>query len=311
MFLIYIEVIAVLTLDIFGFKALWSPYFLLILIAVTAIYFLIATKYRKRFIGSEALSKKQGSLFILSIVLLYAIKGSPFDLMAHLMFYVHMIQMAVLVLVIPPLFILGIPDWMWRKLFSLKGIGSLLTLFTKPLLALILFNGFFSFYHVPIIFDHIMPNIWLHAGYSILLFIVAVFMWWPLINQLPEQQTLSGIKKVGYIFADGILLTPACALIIFAPTPIYATYSDPNLWGQMMSLCVGTSTFASLNLSGPQLFSSMSLLNDQQLGGVLMKIIQEIIYGVILAHVFFEWYDKDKADSEQELKQTLNPTLVE
>ena len=300
-----------LTLDIFGFEALWSPYFLLLLIIYTAVYFLFTIKFRNKFANSESLTKKQGLLFVLSMVLLYAIKGSPIDLMAHLMFYVHMIQMAALVLVVPPIFILGVPVWIWRKLFNLKVIGSLLTLFTKPLLALILFNGFFSFYHVPIIFDHIMPNIWLHAGYSILLFVVAVFMWWPLINQLPGQQTLSGIKKVGYIFADGILLTPACALIIFAPSPIYSTYSDPNLWGQVMSLCVGASTFNSLNISGPQLFSSMSLLQDQQLGGVLMKIIQEIIYGIILGHVFFEWYDKDKAESEQEMKQTLNPTLVE
>jgi putative membrane protein len=301
----------VLTLNIFGFEALWSPYFLLSIIFLTAVYFLLTIKYRNLFTSSEPLTKKQAFLFVLSMVLLYAIKGSPIDLMAHLMFYVHMIQMAALVLVVPPLFILGVPAWVWRKVLSLKGIGSLFTFFTKPILALILFNGLFSFYHVPMIFDHIMPNVWLHAGYSILLFVVAVFMWWPLINQLPEQQTLSGIKKVGYIFADGILLTPACALIIFADTPIYAAYTDPHLWGQMMSLCVGSSTFDSLNLSGPQLFSSMSVLHDQQLGGVLMKIIQEIIYGVVLGHVFFEWYDKDKAESERELKQTLNPTLVE
>lgn len=300
-----------LTLNIFGFEALWSPYFLLSIIVLTAVYFLLTIKYRNLFTSSEPLTKKQAFLFVLSMVLLYAIKGSPIDLMAHLMFYVHMIQMAALVLVVPPLFILGVPAWMWRKILSLKGIGSLFTLFTKPLLALIAFNGLFSFYHVPMIFDHIMPNFWFHAGYSILLFVVAVFMWWPLINQLPEQETLSGIKKVGYIFADGILLTPACALIIFADTPIYAAYTDPHLWGQMMSLCVGSSTFDSLNLSGPQLFSSMSVLHDQQLGGVLMKIIQEIIYGVVLGHVFFEWYDKDKAETERELKQTLNPTLVE
>ena len=70
------------------------------------------------------------------------------------------------------------------------------------------------------------------------LYVVAV------INQMPEHQTLSGIKKVGYIFADGILLTPACALIIFADTPMYATYSDPDVWGQVMSLCVGSSTIS-------------------------------------------------------------------
>jgi putative membrane protein len=300
----------VLTLDIFGFKALWSPYFLLTLIAITVGYFVLTTKYRSLFLDSKPLTKTQGSLFLFSMILLYAIKVSPIDLLAHLMFWVHMIQMAVLVLVVPPIFILSIPNWFWRKLFTIRAINSVFLVLTKPLIALIVFNGLFSFYHVPMIFDHVMQNVWLHAGYSILLFIVATFMWWPLLNQMPEHQTLSGLKKVGYIFADGILLTPACALIIFADTPMYGTYSDPNVWGQVMSLCVGSANFQSLNLSGPELFSSISLLHDQQLGGVLMKIIQEIIYGVILGHVFFEWYRKDQADSEREMKQSLNPSLI-
>ncbi|MBY0144613.1 cytochrome c oxidase assembly factor CtaG [Neobacillus niacini] len=298
-----------LTLDIFGFKALWSPYFLLCLLAVTAIYFLITIKFRYRFADSEPLTKKQAGLFLLSILMIYAIKGSPLDLMAHLMFYVHMINMAVLVLVIPPIFIFGIPVWIWRKLFKIRLIDSLFKFFTKPLIALFVFNGLFSFYHIPLIFDTVMQSFWLHAGYSLLLFIVAILMWWPLINPVPEHQRLSGLKKVGYIFADGILITPACALIIFAPGSIYATYSDPQVWAQVMSLCVGPATFSGLDISGPELFSSMSLLHDQQLGGVLMKIIQEIVYGIILGHVFFEWYRKDQADSEKEMKQSLKPLI--
>jgi putative membrane protein len=300
----------VLTLDIFGFKALWSPYFLLTLIALTAIYFLVTITFRTKFADSEPLTKKQAGLFLLSMVLIYAIKGSPLDLMAHLMFYVHMIQMAVLVLVIPPIFTFGIPVWVWRKIFNIKWFDSLFKFLTRPLIALLVFNGLFSFYHIPMIFDRVMQNFWLHAGYSLLLFIVAVLMWWPLINPVPEQQRLSGLKKVGYVFADGILITPACALIIFAPDSIYATYSNPEIWANVMSLCVGPNTFAGLNITGPELFSSMSLLHDQQLGGVLMKIIQEIVYGVVLGHVFFEWYRKDQAESEKEMKQTLNPTLV-
>ncbi len=298
----------VLTLEIFGFEALWSPFFFASLLAVTIAYFLVLVKYRHHFNKNQPLTQRQGTLFVLAILLLYAIKGSPLDLMAHLMFYIHMIQMAVLVLVIPPLVILSIPAWVWRNLLNFNLFQSLFSIFTKPLIALLLFNGIFSFYHIPLIFDHVMQNRWLHAGYSLLLFIVAIFMWWPLINELPEAQTLSGIKKVGYVFADGILLTPACALIIFASSPMYATYSDPTAWGEAMSLCVGSSNFASLNISGPELFSSMSLLHDQQLGGVLMKVIQEIIYGIVLGHVFFEWYRKDQEESEQEINSRLHPT---
>ena len=87
---------------------------------------------------------------------------------------------------------------------------------------------------------------------------------------------------------------------------MYATYSDPKAWAAALKLCVSSTTLAKLNLSGPEMFASMSLLHDQQLGGVLMKIIQEIVYGVTLAHVFFEWYRKDQIEAESEQLKLLS-----
>lgn len=287
-----------MSLEIFGFRALWSPYYLIVLCVLVACYFFVTIKYRSYFKQSEVLTKKQSLYFVSAIVLLYVVKGSPIDLLGHIMFYVHMIQMAILYLVIPILFIYGIPPWIWRTVLSLPVIKPLFGFFTKPLIALILFNGVFSFYHVPDIFDIVKTDMWLHAMYTSVLFLLAIFMWWPLVNQLDEYETLNGLKKVGYIFADGILLTPACALIIFADTPMYTTFSDPNAWASALELCVPSTTLAALNLSGPEMFNSMSLLEDQQTGGVLMKVIQEVVYGVILAQVFFSWFKKEQTIDE-------------
>lgn len=302
-----------LTLDIFGFRALWSPYFFIVMLAILAVYFLLTVKYRQRFSGSTPLSAKQAVLFTAAIILVYAVKGSPVDLMSHITFYAHMIQMSILYLIVPPLLIIGIPEWLWRKILAPASIQKVFRFLTKPLIALILFNGIFSIYHIPLIFDAVKTNMWLHGGYSILLFILAGLMWWPLVNKLEEYESLNGLKKVGYIFADGILLTPACALIIFADTPIYATFSDPRAWADAMHLCVPSATLASLNLSGPEMFNSMSALNDQQLGGVLMKVFQEVVYGVVLAQVFFQWYKKEQQETEAELKasRSLDPQIAE
>ena len=67
---------------------------------------------------------------------------------------------------------------------------------------------------------------------------------------------------------------------------------------------------ANLNLSGPEMFTSMSLLHDQQLGGVLMKVIQETVYGFLLGRVFFEWYRQDQKESEAE-QNIYHPYPVE
>lgn len=300
-----------LSLNMFGFRALWSPYFFLVMVAVLAVYFLITVKYRNRFEDSEPITTKQALLFTSGIILLYAIKGSPLDLMGHLMFYAHMIQMATLYLIIPPILIVGIPQWIWRKILVKPVIKPLFNFFTRPIIALILFNGMFSFYHIPLIFDVIKTDMLLHASYTVVLFIMAVFMWWPLINQVDVDSRLSGVKKIGYIFADGILLTPACALIIFADMPMYDTFSDPTAWAAALELCVSPTILSTLELSGPEMFNSMSLLHDQQLGGVLMKVLQEIVYGVVLFQVFYEWYRKEQEESEIEKLQHLDPQTIE
>lgn len=278
----------------FGFRALWSPYFLLFLIAVTALFFFLATKKRHWFPGNRQLTKKEGIFFVMAIIVIYISKGSPIDLWGHLMFTFHMVQMALFLLLAPQLVIIGIPDWMWKKFISLPIIKPVFWLLTRPIIALIMFNATFSLYHVPAIFDAIKPNPILHALYTIVLFIFALALWWPIYNKLGETKPLQGLLKFGYLLAASALLTPACALIIFNNSPMYGTYSDPELWVQSLTLCVPTDMIGTLNLSNPAIFNPLPLLYDQQLGGIVMKILQEIINGAVLYRIFLEWYRQEK-----------------
>jgi putative membrane protein len=297
-----------MSLAIFGFRALWSPFLFIFVLLITAGFFLITIKYRSYFKNSEPLIKSQAFLFIVAMTLFYLIKGGPIDLMGHLMFYAHMIQMAVLLFIIPPILIISIPDWIWKNLWATTLFSRTFGFLKKPLIILILFNTVFSLYHLPIIFDFIKTNIILHELYTGLLMLLALGLWWPLVNKIETYQSLTGLKKVAYIFASGALILPACALIIFNDHPRYATYSNPELWAKSLELCVPSSTLSSLDLSGPEMFTSMSLIHDQQLGGVLMKVIQEIVYGFVLSRVFLEWYKKDQQEAESAI---YNPQIVE
>jgi putative membrane protein len=297
-----------MSLAIFGFRALWSPFLFIFVLLITAGFFLITIKYRSYFKNSEPLTKSQAFLFIVAMILFYLTKGGPIDLMGHLMFYAHMIQMAVLLFIIPPILIISIPDWIWKNLWATTLFSRTFGFLKKPLIILILFNTVFSLYHLPIIFDFIKTNIILHELYTGLLMLLALGLWWPLVNKIETYQSLTGLKKVAYIFASGALILPACALIIFNDHPMYATYSNPELWAKSLELCVPSSTLSSLDLSGPEMFTSMSLIHDQQLGGVLMKVIQEIVYGFVLSRVFMEWYKKDQQEAE---KAIYNPQTVE
>lgn len=295
-------------ISIFGFRALWSPWFFLALVAVVILYFLITVKWRGRFEGSTPVTKNQTALFLSGMAMLYIIKGSPIDLWGHILFSVHMLQMVVLLLLIAPLLIMGIPNWIWKKAFEIKIIDRTFRLFTNSVVSLMTFTIAFSAYHYPMILDFVKLSMPLHAIFTITIFMSAVFLWWPLVNTLEGQPKLHGLKKIGFIVLSALLVTPACALIIFVDVPVYATYSGGEAWLQAMALCVPAGTLsglAGLGISGPEMFTNMTTVTDQQLGGILMKVGQELIYIFVIGKVFFTWAAEERADADEITKQDL------
>lgn len=298
-------------LSIFGFQALWSPIMIGVLVFLTILYFLITVKWRKDFKVSEPLKRKEAAYFLIGLVLLYMVKGSPVDLMAHIMFSFHMVQMALLLLLVPPIIMKGIPWWVWKAVIELPAVRKVFPVLTKPLLSLIVFSGLFSIYHIPFLFDYIKLDEGLHGTYTFILFLSAIFMWWSIVDIEGVSQHLHGLKKIGFIIGSAVLITPACALIIFTGTPLYDTYTNPDIWLKAMELCVPADTLAGLSLSGPELFSNMTPIADQQLGGVLMKIVQEIIYAVFLMSIFFKWYKNEQDNAEEITQKALDDLKVQ
>ncbi|MFD1335994.1 cytochrome c oxidase assembly factor CtaG [Oceanobacillus iheyensis] len=281
-----------LDIQIFGFRALWSPYFLIFVILLGTAYYLIIGPLRRKFGDNDKPTVKQQSMFYIALLLLYFVKGAPIDLLSHITLTAHMIQMAIYLLVFPMLMIKGIPSWIWEKLMATPFVGAVLKFLTKPLISLLLFNGLFSIYHIPAVFNFAKSAPMIHTGISIVLLIAAFIVWIPLLAPIKELDKLQPLLKIGYIFANSVLITPACVLIIFASEPLYATYSQGGAWLQALSLCVPQDVLQGLapQLSGPETFISLSTVYDQQLGGIIMKIMQEITYGILLGSIIFSWF---------------------
>ena len=120
--------------------------------------------------------------------------------------------------------------------------------------------------------------------YHLILVLTAFTMWWSIVNPLSDKQQLSGLKKLAYIFANGVLITPACALIIFATDPLYNHY-----------------------IHAPILFTNLDPSTDQRLGGIIMKLVQELVYGSVLAYIFYNWYRQEKQEDLSMEQQTSSP----
>lgn len=293
-----------LGLQYFGWTAQWSPYFLVFLILIGLLYFLGIGKFRDRFKDSESVSTKMKVYFVSGLAVIYIAHGSPLDLLGHLIFSAHMTSMALAFLIAPPLILLGLPDWMLRPVMNRFFSGRASVLF-HPLTTILAFNGLFSFYHFPAVHDYVMTHYFVHTLYYIILYASSLLMWWYMVSPLPDWRRLSDLKRLGYVFVAGVLLTPACALIIFAKDPLYAIYSDPATWTQALGYCAPGVDVAWLlqQTGGPSFFALIEPLHDQQLGGVIMKLIQECMYGAILFYIFIRWYRSENVGED------LNPTV--
>ena len=282
-----------LDLQIFGFRALWSPYFLTFILGLALLYYLITGPYRHKFGGTIKPSARQQIYFYTALLLLYIIKGSPIDLLTHIMLSAHMTQLALFYLVFPIFILKGIPVWIWKKVVDAPIIRPLFNLFSQPIISLVLFNLLFSVYHMPVIFNFSKTSQIAHTSISIVILTSAFLMWWTVVAPIKERDKMIPLLKIGYIFANAALITPACVLIIFATDPLFASYSSDGAWLQAMSLCVPGDVLQgiAIDISGAEMFSPMSTMEDQQLGGIIMQTLITIVYGIMIARVFFNWFN--------------------
>jgi putative membrane protein len=263
-----------------GFFDQWNLVLLLSLMVITYVYFQLVGPLRQRFTGSSPVPMGKKLLFITAIIIFYTAQGSPINYYSHgFSFSFHMFQQTLIYLILPPIFFLSLPDWLIRPFLMMKFLRKWVFPLTHPLIAGLMFNLLFSFYHFPLIFNYTFDHQILHDGYHWILGISAFIMWCPIFCTLPEWNRMTDLQQMGYIFFNGVLITPACMLIIFTHQTLYPAYVEGSL----------------------MIHFFLPPIEDQQLGGTLMKIIQEIVYGTALAYVFFKWFRKErKKDDEEE-----------
>ncbi|MED4599922.1 cytochrome c oxidase assembly protein [Paenibacillus validus] len=260
------------------FAELWSPGLLLLLLVVGVLYTLCVNAWRHRFADSEPVPLKLQLYGWLGLILWYAAEGSPLAYYGHHYFFsVHMFQQSILYLIMPPLLLLGLPGWLMRSAIQGETAKRVVYIMTNPVLALFLFNFIFSVYHIPVVMDWLMTHPTILTLYKAVFLLSAFMLWFPVFCPMPEYSRMSELKRMAYIFINGVLLTPACALIIFAKDPMYAMYS-----------------------AVPEYHLLLPMLDDQQLGGVIMKIVQEIVYGMALGYTFYRWYRRERKREDEE-----------
>jgi putative membrane protein len=245
-----------------------EPSVLLGTFLLTAVYLGAATRWRSRFPDSQPVPPGRIAAFLLALATMLLALITPIaDLSDNYLFSVHMVEHMLLTLLVPPLLLIGVPGWMLRPLIvrfpALLSVGRLLT---NPLVAYGFFNVVFIGYHLPTFYDLSLAVPPLHAAFHQLFIVTAILTWWPVLSPLRELPPLPPPGQLIYLFAQTLPSGLLGALFTFVGTPLYPRY-----------------------VAAPRVWSSLTPLSDQQLGGVIMWVIGGTFFLGAFAVVFLRW----------------------
>ncbi|MBI4545606.1 MAG: cytochrome c oxidase assembly protein [Gemmatimonadetes bacterium] len=234
---------------------------------------------RRRYALGDAVGPGRVACFLLGLLtMLLALNGPIHDLSDNFLFSAHMVQHLLLMLIMPPLLLLGTPGWLLRPLLRPAAVMRALRLATRPLAAFAIYNVVFIAWHLPRFYNAALEHHDLHIVQHLMFMAAAVLMWWPVVTPLPELGRLAGPLQMLYLFAFGVPMSIVSALITLSERVLYPFYER-----------------------APRVFA-LSALDDQQLGGLIMWVPGGLIFWVAITVVFFRWA---RGEEQEEAQQRL------
>lgn len=229
-------------------------------------YFLLIGPLRHRFSGSAPVPAKKVASFVVAMAAIFlALQGPLHELSDYFLFSAHMVQHLVLILMMPPFLLYSIPDWMLRPALRFPAVGWVARLLTFPLIAFALNNIIFAIWHFPGPYDLMMRDHTVHIAMHLTIMITGTIMWWPVMSPLPELPRIAPPLQMIYLFLLGIPMMVTAAMITFSETELYSWYVE-----------------------APRIFS-VSALEDQRLGGVIMWVPGGLMLWLAITAVYFRW----------------------
>ncbi len=253
----------------------WHVNWLSLVISVSLIIFQLLT-------GRNTPANKK-VVFYLGILLLLLSTVSPLAYLGKgYLFSAHMIEHIVLLLIIPPMLLVGINANLLEKLqkSGFRKVGEFL--FT-PAIAWILGIGAMYFWHIPAIFDAMKKSPLVHGIHIISLLVLGIIFIWPVYSPIPWKK-LNPMQSVLYLFIACVGCTVLGIFITFAPSNIYTQFlngQNPAVWNMVHNTW------------------GIDPLTDQQAGGLIMWVPACIVYVTNILVKLAGYYSQRSIENEE------------
>jgi putative membrane protein len=235
--------------------------------------------------GEPPISRRQKVWFVLGVVVLWIAADYPMhDIAEQRLYSVHMFQHSLLLVVVPPVMLLATPTWLARLVIGQGLFRRFVYHWARPAPALLVNLALTAFTHWAWVVNSSITNGWLHYGVHTLMVFSSVLVWMSVCGPIPELR-VSPPTQMLVVFLLSIIPTLPAAFLTAAETVLYQGYNhDARLWG-------------------------LSVQQDQQLAGVVMKVITGFYLWGIIAVIFFRWSLGDRTNKPAYRgKLVSNPT---
>jgi putative membrane protein len=219
----------------------WSFNPPLALILILAILYRLGARRTVSPLRTRAAQRVRGACFYAALAILAIALSSPLDVLAEQLFWVHMVQHILLMLVAAPLIVLAHP-WirLWRSLplaarrrlardFShgrrTAPLRALAGFLGDPIPSFVVFSVVLLGWHVPAMFDATLRSETLHAIEHSLFFATAVMFWKQVVPSAPLRISLAAGQRVVYVIGAMIVSWILAVILALAPHALYAPYA--------------------------------------------------------------------------------------
>ncbi len=214
--------------------------------------------------------------FFSGVLVLFLALVSPLDTLADsYLFSAHMVQHILLILIVPPLLLLGVPPEVAQKILQHPMLAKAERLLSAPVLAWTVGVATMWLWHWPPFYNAALASEPVHIAEHLLFLSSAVIFWWPVIGPV-ENLRLAPLWAAVYVFASCTAHTLLAILITFAPLGIYPAYLQPADNYGILPLLRGR--------------WGLTPSADQQWGGLLMWVPACAVYLAFILGSLARWY---------------------
>jgi putative membrane protein len=200
------------------------------------------------------------------------ILGPPFhDWGDYFLVTVHMAQHLILMMIVAPLMLLGIPGWWFNPINRRPVLFQIGRAITKPVPSFLIGNAIMVGWHLPVLYDAALREPALHATQHTAFLISGFFTWWSLIGPNPKWHKATPIIQCLLLFAETIPGGIVGMMLTLSNPGVYSFYKQaPRLW-------------------------DISLADDQTFAGTMMAVGQPVFYLALLTVIFLRWASREEA----------------